>query len=302
MAEAMWMSKSWQGDEFDRLAESFRTAESLPDMPSSALNLCEAIDGGSAGAGELERIILGDPAITAGVLRAANSALYGGGSRQTSTVKGAIMMLGQKAVRSVAVSVWVQSFIHKAKGSPRFSPKKFAEYSMFVGFLAKFLLSVATKTNGARSSWSPDELFAAGVLNKLGLGLLASIVPGLYDAAYDRAKASNTDLSEGFNLVTGRYISELSVAAAMGWKLPDLFIEALRGADDPLAAEKEQAALCCLRYADYLTCTNGFSLVDWPVEATIDEKIIQTVGLPETEVAQVLELVDRHTKEYIKAA
>ncbi len=302
MSGTNWIHGATPTPDFDRLVAGFRSAEFLPNMPAAALNLCEAIDQGEASAAELERIVLGDPSITAGVLRAANSALYGGKTNQASTIKGAIMVLGQRAVRSVAVSVWVQSLVHAAKGSPNFEPRRFSEHSMFVGFLSKYLLSAAQKTRGARSAWSPDEMFAAGVLHDVGLGLLASVDPEVFDDVWDTAEEHGWSLNEGFKQLTGHSTSELSVAAATGWKLPPVFQTVLSGFEDPLAAPAEQDALACLHYADYLAMKSGHSLCPWRIEVHIVPEIIERVGLPIEDVEAILEVTAQSTREYVAAA
>jgi len=288
--------------DFDALLAKFRSAETLPDLPASALQLCDAIDKGDAETGQLEKIILSDPAITGSVLKAANSALYGGKSNNASTVKGAILLLGQKAIRSIAVSVWVQSLVHQSKGSPKFDPSRFAAHSMFVGFLSKYLLSSVTKTKGVRSAWTPDELFAAGVLHDLGIGLLASIDAKLYEAAQSHAAANGLSLNEAFNQLTGRSVDILSVAAAQAWKLPDLFVDVLMGQSEPLLAEKENDALCCVNYAEYLAHKTGYALSDWRVEPVIEAEVEERVGLSPEDVSDVLELVANLTSEFVKAA
>lgn len=302
MSGSQWLEVTSGSTDFDSLLSKFRDAETLPDLPAAALELCDILDRGDANSTGIERIILGDPAITASVLKAANSALFGGKSNQASTVKGAVLLLGQKAIRSIAVSVWVQSLVHQSKGSKKFSPTRFSEHSMFVGFLSKYLLSAAIKTHGVKSNWSPDELFAAGVLHDLGIGLLASIEPKLYDATVDFAFAHGITLEKAFDRITGRSINDLSVAAAQAWKLPDLFVEVLNGFGDPLAAPAEKEALCCVAYADFLANSTGRSLADWKIEMPIDHNIVECVGIEEDTVGDVLELIDSHTKQFITAA
>lgn len=302
MQDGKWLEVTHAKVDFDALLSKFRSAESLPDLPASALQLCDAIDKGDATNSDLERIILADPAITACVLRTANSAMYGGRSQQTSTVKGSILMLGHKAVRSVAVSVWVQSLVHQSKSSPKFDAARFAEHSMFVGFLSKYLLSALHKTKGVATAWSPDELFAAGVLHDLGLGLLASIEPALFDRVVDHAAANGLPLQTAFESVTERRLGILSVAAAQAWKLPDLFIDVLMGFEEPLSASAEVDSLCCLHYANHLADITGHSMNTWRVEPVIEQGVVDRVGLASEDIPDVLELVAAHTKDFVAAA
>ena len=302
MSQSNWLEVAYSTTDFDKLIAKFRSAETLPDLPASALQLCDAIDKGDANTSELERIILADPAITAQVLKSANSAQYGGQTSQASTARGAILLLGHKAIRSIAVAVWVHALVHQAKGSPKFSATRFAMHSMFVGFLSKYLLSSIQKTRGVKSAWSPDELFAAGVLHDLGLGLLASVDSRLYEKTFEAAAAYNITLNHAFFKLTGRSIDVLSVAAAQVWRLPAVFIDVLSGYSDPLNANAEVDALCCLHYADHLANQTGNSLWTWRVDKPIDPVIYERVGLAPDDIPAVLALVSNHTKDFVAAA
>ncbi len=288
--------------DFDKLATLFKSADSLPDLPAAALQLCEAIDKGVANTAELERYVLGDPAITAGLLRAANSALYGGRTHQASTVQGSIMLLGQKAVRSIAVSVWVQALVQQAKAAKNFDPQRFAEHSMFVGFMSKYLLSRATKIRGLRSAWTPDELFAAGVLHDLGVGLMALVNPDLYNQVHTIADAKQMTPEYAFFALTGRSIAPLGAMAAGAWRLPPMFGQVILGFSEPFASEDEQDALCCVYYANYLADSTGRSITGAKIESTIDPAIQEKVGIDEEDINDIVELVSKHTREYVAAA
>jgi HD-like signal output (HDOD) protein len=294
--------RSWGPDDFEGLKTKFESAESLPDMPAAAMRVCEAIDRGTSGAAELERIVLADPALTASILKVANSPLHGGGTKQTTTVKGAIVALGERSVRSIAVSVWVQSLIQQSQCSPSFSAKQFSEHSLFVGFLAKYLLSVATRARGANSAWNADEIFAAGVLHDLGIGLVATVEPGLYDHVLRKAQSEGTDLNTAFSGTIGRPVQDLALIAADNWKLPQMFKDVIAGYSEPLKAPAETVALCCVNLADMLATKSGFSLCGWTVSGSPDPGVIERVGLDPESVPEVIELTSRHTREFVAAA
>ena len=173
---------------------------------------------------------------------------------------------------------------------------------MFVGFLSKYLLSSAQKTKHISTNWSPDEIFAAGVLHDLGLGLLASIDAKLYDRTLQAASQSGISFHEAFQEVMGRSLDPLSVAAAQAWKLPDLFVDVLMGYSEPLMASSEVDALCCVHYAEYLANTTGYALHDWRIEAHIEPEIVERVGIDSADIPDIVELVSNHTKDFVKAA
>ena len=91
--------------DFERLELLFKRASSLPELPGSALRLIHAIDTGAASAIDLERIIASDPGLSANLLRISNSREPGMDAPGVSTIRAAIMRLGQRSVRTLAVSL-----------------------------------------------------------------------------------------------------------------------------------------------------------------------------------------------------
>lgn len=121
------------------------------------MKLIQALEGSEVNVSEVERIITGDPALTAAVLRAASSALYGGMDGVT-TVRGAIIRLGQQSVQAVAVSLGVQALMGKTGASSLFDRTRFARHSIFVGFLARYLFACRFNREAFKCKWSKDEI------------------------------------------------------------------------------------------------------------------------------------------------
>jgi HD-like signal output (HDOD) protein len=84
------------------LSKFFESAK-LPVMSEVAQELIRTLNDDDASAGQVEKILSKDPALTANVLRLANSAQFGL-SRQVQSLDHAIQLLGMARVRSLALS------------------------------------------------------------------------------------------------------------------------------------------------------------------------------------------------------
>lgn len=271
-------------------------------MPSSAVELCRAIESGQASTAQLERIILSDPSVTAGVLRAANSAFYGGTTRQSASIRGAILTLGENSVRSIAVSVWLQALVSSRRASPTFDARAFGDHSLFVGYMSRLFLARIVRQGSGASRWTPDELFAAGVLHDLGLGLLAIAEPRLYAHLHALAHRRLLTHADAFLELYGEPLSTLSLAVASAWKLPTPIPEVLAGYEQPLKAESECDALACVHYADHLAQQAGYSLCPWKVEVWLHPSVADLMALSEEDVQNILEMAEHLTAESVRAA
>ena len=79
--------------------------EEFPLFAHTARNIASLSADDEASVNELAQVILGDSAMTARVLRMANSAYYNPSSQRINTVSRAIVLLGFDVVRSIALSI-----------------------------------------------------------------------------------------------------------------------------------------------------------------------------------------------------
>ena len=283
---------------FKDLKQKFSHESSLPELPGASMKLIQALEGSEVNVSEVERIITGDPALTAAVLRAASSALYGGMDSVT-TVRGAIIRLGQQSVQAVAVSLGVQALMGKTGASSLFDRTRFARHSIFVGFLARYLFACRFNKEAFKCKWSKDEIFAAGILHELGFGLLARVEPEAYEAVFEKAKKNQESLHTAFKKTYGASMHSLSAIASRTWGLPPLFTETLEWIEDPMGHPEESIALACLSFADNLAEENHFGMTRWDAPEACPKGVQAEVGLPPDDLPGVIMLVSRHTGAYV---
>ena len=287
------------GEDFERLQLLFRRTCTLPQLPGTALLLINVIDGGEASAVDIERIILSDPVLAAGFLRAAASSAQAENEHMSSTIRQAILFMGQRAVRSLAMSLALQGLLSTSDGSVPFNRKRFSQHSIFVGFLSRYVYARRQMTHPFASSWSADEIFAAGVLHDLGIGLLPRVAPEVFKRVVNYACRAGMSLNDAFEKIYGGHLSVLSASAAETWQLPDVFTMTLRHRAEPWNYMDEYAALCCIDYANYLADLHGYSMTDWPIEVGTSPEVELEVGLPEEEIPMVIELVAELTAQHL---
>ena len=282
------MSESEKG--IDRFAIKFKRTMSLPTLPHAATALIRAIDGGEATAADLERIIAADPSLSTMLMRAA--AIAFGGNPPTS-LRMAILRLGQREIRTVAISLSVKRVLHEDP-TCRFDVTRYARHSLTVGFLARYLSARRQQKEPFESKWSADELFAAGVLHDIGLPLLARVAPEDYSRVELLARRTGQSFQFTFTRIFACELGELGALVAKLWELPPVFTETMRDMHAPWRIPKEMVALSSLSYADYLANQFGATLEDWEVA---NEPILEAeieVGIDPVEQENLKIVVDRH--------
>lgn len=276
----------------------FRRSGALPQLPGSAVRLLEAIDSGEASARDLERIITCDAALTANLLRLANNAESGLPSGIT-TVRAAILRLGQRSVRSMGVSLTIQAMLGGESFGGSFDPFRYAQHSVAVGFLCRYIFARRKQLGEFQTRWSTEEFFSAGLLHDLGHALLSRVAPGVYAMVCNKAEQMSCSVNMAFQELYGGSLGSLGAVAAHTWGLPKVFIPAIEFCDTPTEAQDDLMALYCLNYADHLAAAMELTIEPWKFEVPLDPLVAADVALEETEVESVTSIVRAQTETYL---
>ena len=136
----------------------------LPALPSVALATHKETSRPGATAGSVAALVCTDPALTARVLRLANSAYYGN-ARGVAAVNDAVMLLGMTAVRNLCLLAGTYPWL---KGG-------LPAYGLRSGELMRHSLAaaVASRSLAERAGVDGDVAFTAGLLHDIGKVALA---------------------------------------------------------------------------------------------------------------------------------
>jgi len=182
---------------------------SLDALPSIPLGVVRARLG-SADQGrspEAERLVMGDPALGAAVLRVANSPVYGRGGSVTS-LDAAVRLLGAAVVRKIAHALAGMD----ASALPLDRPR-FLEHSIAAAAASRAL---ARRLDCA----PPEDAYTAGLLHSLGQLVFASGSGPRYAEVLRRSAAESRPLVEVEREVFGIDHGRAGSMLADRWHLP----------------------------------------------------------------------------------
>ena len=195
----------------------------LPLFPKSVTEIQKITSNPNASIGDLIKVVKGDPMLTANLLKAANSPLYGF-SRQIKNVDQAVSLFGMSTVKGFAVASAVRSSIKIDLSAYGVSESKFVSVSQ---------LQNALVVNWYKKDRSKlDILSTASFLLEIGAVIISSILvtEGLEGEFQERlAKEDRAELEKEY-LDT----DTLSVTAEIFnyWKFDDELVNAIKFADD----------------------------------------------------------------------
>lgn len=235
-----------------KLLERMDGSPGFAGLGASVQTISELGDDVDGGTRKITESILRDAALTAKLLRIANSSRNPRGGRNVSTIDQAIVILGLNTVKSVALSLALLSSLSNKPQSKQLHAEIVAAY--FCGSLAY----TVTRVNGAR--YSAQEAQVCGLMQNLGR-MMATYY--LYeDIERSRQLQAERNLSEEEAILETLGISFADMGAAIvhHWNLPDVLQMSLTpdvGKSPPRSAPNaiswhQLCSLFCRRITDAL--------------------------------------------------
>jgi len=186
----------------------------LPALPQSAIRLLELSQDPNNGPAEFAVPIESDPGLTGQVLRFVNSS-YFGFSREISSVKLAITLVGIRTIKNFALWSAVFSLMPNPKCGP-FDLKTLWQDSLRRALFARRM----GQQLGLKEA---EEPFAAALLQDMAVPLLAKEAPEIYVKLLGARDQGRRRLSALERAVFGWTHAEAAGVMARQWNLPDDF-------------------------------------------------------------------------------
>lgn len=229
------------------IVNNVRSIFSLPDV---VIRINELIDSGEATNTELERAISSDPALTAKLLRFANSSYFGFSGKIENVLK-AITIVGQKELRNLVLASSVTSTF-KDIPPDLVDMDIFWNHSITCGVTARLLSS---------SVDSRERFFTAGLLHGVGRLILFNQYPKESAKVLSCMSQGEDAVIQAERKIFGFTHAQLGAELLKQWKLPLNLCKMVEYQFNPMQEKEFQYDACTLcaavNIANYVQpCTN----------------------------------------------
>ncbi len=198
----------------ENLLLTLKSCTNLPSPPAVATQIIELSSCSTSSLGDVAEVVSVDPALSAKLLRMANSPLYAK-QRKVENLRQAIILFGLDGTLNIALSF---SLKHSAQDESNSG----LDYSIYwKRSLATAMLSqeIIQKTGGA----SKDSAFLSGILQDIGMLALDKARPDLYVALNSQKNHSHICDVEKNSI--GADHSQVGVWLLEQWHIPEKLIE-----------------------------------------------------------------------------
>ncbi len=199
--------------------DSILTGGQLPALPQSAIRILELSQDPDNGPAEFAVPIESDPGLAGQVLRFVNSS-YFGFSREISSVKLAITLVGIRTIKNFTLWSAVFSLMPNPKCGP-LDLKLLWQDSLRRALLARRMGLLA----GLKEA---DDLFAAALLQDMAVPLLSKEFAQQYTEFFEKRQDGAARLSELEQETFGWTHAEAAARLAVHWNLPEELVEPIR--------------------------------------------------------------------------
>ncbi len=249
------------------MASIFEQTQQLPHIPKVVQELMQSFQDEDVDVDEISKKVAMDQALTAKVLRLANSAHYGA-SRSIANTNDAIVLLGFNTLRTMVLASGVTSSFKAPEG---FDMNAFWKQSFAIGGLSKWIAQYVPGTD-------QETAFTCGMLNSIG-SLLIRIVLPTEAQSIDEGEAlggKRHSLERGQLGFDG---AKVGAELAKRWKFPEEMLAAINDQNNADFDQEFGTYAGILYIAKYLHQSHK---EDWDEARIIDEfplAVAQSIGM-----------------------
>ena len=257
-------------------------AKALPFLASEILAI--TADRGSS-ARDLAGLIERDQAVTAKLLRLANSSMYGGAGKTTS-VSQAVAKMGFRGVREMVFGMCVIEDYGSSDGA-HLDRIAFWRHSIAVAALADLLL-------GTSSDGDHGDALIAGLLHDIGKAVADDVLPDLYGQVLQHASDERVPLRTAEAEILGADHVAIGMRVGSKWRLPDRILGAVAHHHKDwreiasLPAKFDPNLVGVIKLADILVRAIGHGDSGEDHIEPVTDEAIEGLGLTSSEVRRAL--------------
>lgn len=235
--------------DIDEMVRVLDGLDDLPTLPTIYTQVSELVRDPKVSVADVAKVIEMDQAITSKILRLVNSSFFGF-SRQVTSIRQAVVLLGFTTVQNTVLSVSVFDSISPTKVNG-FDLKEYWRHSIGCGI-------VCTSLDRILKTGHKEETFVAGLLHDIGKLILDRYFASEFGQAVEYANTNGVTFYESERLLIGCTHDEIGEYLAEKWKLPYSLVEAIALHHQPSNLRSEPKLVSLVHIADYFTHRLGF--------------------------------------------
>ena len=252
--------------------------DSLPTIPATAAAVFQVINDPSATSRDLEAAVKRDQSLAAGMLRVANSAIYGF-SRSIDSVREAIVLIGVRKMRDLATSI-ASAGLFKDDSSGLVDAARLWRHALATACWARRVIEY-------RKEWSVDVAVSAALLHDLGIVVLCQCDGDRYRSLLRRAQQDTRAVHVLEEEELGITHARAGGILCAKWQLPVSLTQLISHHHSQIPPTDPAAGV--LGVADYLANAIGCGPFEWEERWQPGDDYLEALGLTAADLEVLLQ-------------
>ncbi|HDS16597.1 MAG TPA: response regulator [Proteobacteria bacterium] len=227
--------------------------EEIPSLPAIVYKIIALVNSDKSNASDFEAILARDQALTARMLRMANSSFYSL-SRKVSSISEAVVYLGHNTIRSLVLGVSTSSIFKHSLPVYDYQRDGLWQHANIVASLSKKIAAAAHLT-----SEGIENCYVSGLMHDIGKLILGPFIQKESKNLTLLLEQGKT-LSEAERELLGFSHGEIGRILLDKWKLPRNLVETVHYHHQPEASTYSPRETLTVYLADSISNQFGFSL------------------------------------------
>lgn len=254
--------------------------DDLPTLPEVVAKILHTVEDEQSSAQDLSEILEMDAAISARVLKMANSAFYGFRGK-VGSIRRALVVIGFEAVRLLALSTSVFDALNK-KTQLALDARDFWMHSLGAAKAAQLL------ARGRTDVVSSDGCFTAGLLHDIGRYALGLVLAERYGAVLDEARETARPLCQVERERLGIDHAEAAGWLGRHWDFPEPLTAVLNHQYSPAhCLEAQEADTAIVALASAMARQAGFGEAGEAADHPLHGAIVRRLDLDDARLDEL---------------
>ncbi|MCA9752307.1 MAG: HDOD domain-containing protein [bacterium] len=268
----------------DQIKRVISVTGNLPPVPHVAAKMMELVGNEDTSVRDLQKVISSDQALTARILKMSNSVFYSFDQKIT-TLSHAIVILGFRAVQSMAIAASSRSLFVKKGAQFGLKEKLLWEHSIGVAMGCRQVSRVIAYEG-------EETAFIVGLLHDIGKAVLNQVIPKKYGKIVEQVYNDGRSFAEVETEILGFDHSHIGALIAQKWNFDWEMVETIAYHHRPEAKDHGGTLGAILSVSNHICKRMGIGLEKVEGEAPLSDVWgAQALGLDETACVDIREVL-----------